>query len=240
MAGLGSSRGSGESLTSWLRAGPLPVSVWERGVRDLKPNISLSYCPRCVLRTEGRRHYYSKVEWIDPRRVVCDIHDTPLVRAISSPTCLRFPHFEYHTRARLHTLGRWIEEWISQSPSTITGILIFSPHCLQDQIFLALTDGDTAQSFALANWRLWLEGWPLSSHSHGYPMRQLRLVPSQADRLALVAEVWRVWSILAGMDQSAWPALQIAPEAFSRLAQRLKRNWPHLAGRLPFALAAAQ
>lgn len=237
MAGLGSCRGSGESLASWLRAGPLPLSAWTDETVDHYTSPLFLCCPCCQVRSGRSVRYYSRSEWRDPRRVVCATHCVPLVRAIFPPERLRVPQLEQEVQLQLEQLARWIEEWISLSPSTVVGRSIFASHCLQDQVFLALTERDgEAQSFAVACWRLWLEGWPLPSHPHGNPAPHLGVVYSQADRLALVATTWKVWACLVGTQSRLWPALPIDSQSFFRLQSALLEAWPCLVARLPLVV----
>lgn len=234
MAGLGAEAGSGESLFSWLAAGPLAVSAWTGEEPDVQPAYSFNYCPRCIVREGNRRRWYSRDEWYDPRRVLCRFHNIPLVRAISPPRRLSTPPLGREMQLQARCLSNWIEEWIFSSPSTIAGRLIFSSECLQDQILLALTEREgAAWSLALAHWRLWLEGWPLPSSPHAKHSHQLGLVPSQTDRLAIVATAWKVWSCLTGVENNVWPALPIDCNALYDLQGKLQKTWPHLVARLP-------
>jgi hypothetical protein len=238
MAGLGFRRGNGESLLSWLRAGPLPLSSWTDKESNHDSNHVFNYCPGCVVREHGRRRYYSRAEWRDPRRAICSIHNFPLLRASGPPERLRMPRQTQGTRLQLRCLSRWVEGWISLSPSNVAGRLMFSSTRLQDQVLLLLTEGEGAvRSFALANWRLWLEGWPLPSHPHGSPYCQLSLMPSQTDRLAILAATWRIWVGLLDTGENSWPALPIDAEAFCHFRSTLHETWPHLDRRLPFVIA---
>jgi hypothetical protein len=237
MAGLGFRRGNGESLLSWLRAGPLPLSSWidKESRHDL--NYEFNYCPGCVVREQNRRRYYSQTEWRDPRRAICAVHSFPLLRASAPPKRLTMPHQTPGTRLQLRCLNRWVETWISSSPGSVANRLMLSSTCLQDQVLLLLTEGEGAvRSLALANWRLWLEGWPLPSHPHGTPCYQLSLMPSQTDRLAILAATWRIWGALLRADWGSWPALPMDAEAFCRFQSALHKTWPHLESRLPFVL----
>ena len=133
--------------------------------------------------------------------------------------------------------GRWMEVWMSLSPNNAAGSVMLSSACLHDQVLLLLTEGEGAvRSFALANWRLWLEGWPLPSHPHGSPCHQLSLMPSQTDRLAILAATWRIWCALVGAGHGSWPALPMDAEAFRHFQSTIRETWPHLDSRLPFVL----
>lgn len=237
MAGLGSARGPGESLVSWLRAGPLPLTAWVDETFEPFLSPSALYCPLCKVMEGRTARYYSRAEWQDPRRVICVVHCAPLVRCAAPPKRLRTPRLGREVRLQLAHLARWVEEWISLSPCTLAGRLVSASHCLQDQIFLALTEGDEeADSLALADWRLWIEGWPLSSRSHGSSAPQLGRVYSQDDRLAIVATTWKMWACLVGVRPMLWPALPIDSQSFFRLRKALFDTWPLLAPRLPLIL----
>lgn len=239
MAGLGSCRAPGESLASWLRAGPLPLTAWTEEAADHYTS-HLLYCPCCRAKDGRRIRYYSRAEWQDSRRVICTTHFVPLVRATAPPKHVGLPQLGPEVQFQLTQLAQWIERWILRSPATIVGRSIFVSHCLQDQVLRALTEqDDNAQSFAIACWRLWLEGWPLPSHPHGNPAPQVGQVSSQTDRLALIAATWKVWGCLVGTLPRLWPALPIDSQSLSRLQGALLETWPCFVNRLPLVLTPA-
>jgi hypothetical protein len=239
MAGLGACRGTGESLASWLRAGPLPLTAWTSGAIDCCAHSLSMYCPGCVVGEKSVRRHYSRAEWLDPRRVICNIHNIPLIQALAPPKHLTTPNVGCGVQSELLCLVQWIEEWISLSPCTLAGRLILSPNCLQDQILRSLTLEDEAGcTLALSDWRLWLEGWPVPAHPHGGSSYQVGSMSSQTDRLAIVATTWKVWTLLVGGRSCLWPALPISYQAFCHLKGILHEIWPRSASRLPLALVA--
>jgi hypothetical protein len=240
MAALGAQAGEGESFFSWLTAGPLGWSAWTGEERRSKTNhCAINYCSRCIVRKGNGRRWYSRDQWRDPRRVLCRVHNLPLVRAVSAPQRLSTPRLERDMKLQLRCMSNWIEEWISSSPSTIAGRLMFPPDSLQDQILLALTEREgAAQLLALAQWRLWLEGWPLPSGPQAMHFHQLGLMPSQTDRLAVVATTWKVWCCLTGVENSTWSALPIGCDAIYSLKSKLQKNWPDTVVRLPSVLVS--
>lgn len=237
MAGLGAHRAPGESLASWLRAGPLPLVAWTGEPVDRRASHLFLYCPCCRVKRSCRARYYSRAEWQDPRRVVCATHCVPLVRCAVPPKHIEVPRLGREVKFQLEQLARWIEVWILLSPATFVGRPIFASHCLQDQILRALTEQEErAQTFSIACWRLWLEGWPLPSHPRGNPAFLVGEMKSQADRLALVATTWKVWACLVGTQTALWPALPIDPKSLLRLQRALVKTWSYIAHRLPIVL----
>lgn len=237
MAGLGSRRAPGESLASWLRAGPLPLATWSSDTVERYTNHLSLYCPSCRVKDGRKSRYYSRAEWQDPRRVVCATHFLPLVQVSRPPKHIGMPRLGREIRLQLEQLAQWIEAWILLSPATIVGRQIFVSHCLHDQLLRALSEQDEkAQSFAIACWQLWLDGWPLPSHPHGMPASQVGEVNSQTDRLALVVTIWKVWGCLLGKASRLWPALPVDSQSLSRLQGALFETWPRFAARLPLVL----
>ncbi len=240
MAGLGVRHGQGESLTSWLKAGPLGAEPWVSNPGRIGGLVlqDAAYCAKCCFSEHGRKRWYTKTEWIDPRYVICSEHGLPLVRCSRSLTRLRTPVLSQAFRSEAKCISNWVDAWKQRSPCTPGGWLICQDDCLEDQILLAFSGQAYApkasiQAFWLSHWRLRAEGWPLPLAPHTCPAFQVGLIARQADRLALVGAVQRVWSYLVFEKEHAWPPLLIERTSFFRLQETLRSSWPHLMDRLP-------
>lgn len=239
MAGLGNRPGCGESLTSWLRAGPLSAEAWTNDLKDIGAPVlrDAVYCPKCYLSERGRKRWYTKAEWIDPRQVICSEHGLPLIRCAGSVARLRSPELSQAFHGEARSLSGWVAAWQQRSPCTPGGWLVSQDDCLEDQILSAFAGQAygqkvSIQAFWLSHWRLRLEGWPLPSAPHACPTFQMGLIAHQMDRLALVGTVQRISSCLLSEKEGAWPPLLIDRTGFSSLRAAMLISWPHLVGRL--------
>lgn len=243
MAGLGVRPGRGESLTSWLIAGPVGAGLWVSNRRNIGVPVlrDAAYCPKCYLVEQGRKRWYTKTQWADPRQVICVEHGLPLIRCARQLVRLRAPVPSQVFRSKVNCLGDWIGAWRRRSPCTPGGWLLCRGDCLEDQILWALTgqmwaSEASTQAFWLSHWRLRIDGWPLPTAPHSSPAFQIGLITHQTDRLALVGTVQWAWSHLNSEKESNWPPLRIERTSFEHLQAALRNSWPHLTGRLPLVL----
>lgn len=241
MAALGAPRAPDETLSSWLGAGPIRMSVWLP--RRSSPETYAAYCPACFMRSNRGKRWYSRSGWGDPRCVVCAVHGLPLIRCAAPPVRLRSPFLAPGLRRELHILGRWITDWKLKSPASAGGILFCSP-CMEDQVLRALAPDHpsslSVESFWLSHWRLRMEGWPLPPSPHGRLSYQLSLMPAQSDRLALIATVQHICAGLLGERRYRWPPLTIDEDSFCRFHDVLTQRWPHCGSRLHFHLKSGR
>lgn len=218
-AALGCRRGPGESLASWLRAGPLGTQAVEQFTAT--PSIGGDlYCPACRLDEAGGRRWYTREEWpVDG--VVCTTHALPLLRLDVPPIRLRGRRWPSLLRAEFRALG----EWTRQGCGGQVGRAITHAVCARSDPQMAYS-----RAWAEAQWRLWVSGWPIPVSPRPF---QGRLAPRlQSDRLALTAITHRVWATLENGQGTGWPPLPIRPRVLVWLKGRLVRIRPALHSRL--------
>jgi hypothetical protein len=231
-AGLACCRGEGESLTSWLRAGPLGLGACA-SVEALTSTGQTTgeqdrYCPACRVEELGRRRWYTRAEWQDPRCVVCSNHALPLVQRDAPPTRLRGRRWPRTMHAEFLALGQWIRGWSGNVSRTAGGPQV-QPEALVLQAILARTDPRAPHSAALAEgqWRLWMDGWPVTAGPSNTTRR--RTMPAkESDRLAVMAVTYRVCLGLQSGTEPNWPPLHIRRRTLKWLRGRLhslKPDW---------------
>lgn len=226
IAALGARRGEGESLRSWLQAGPWGQRVWMHfdalpGNRDRMAEEA--YCPECRVFEQGRWRWYSRSAWDDPRQVVCPVHGLPLVRARHSPMRPWTIGYTPPAPAQLPALTHWLSRWIQHSPLRPDGRLAVRAKGLEDHLLWALTRRLTCSATVpamLMQWRLWTEGWPVPAQPHAVDYQVGRL-QYQTDRLAVIASVCQLHRQLLGHERVDWPALIVTPEAYRRIERCL-------------------
>lgn len=227
-AGLGCCRGAGESLSSWLRAGPLGSNAVaslhspETPQDDLKE--SKLYCPACRLEELGRRRWYSRTEWQDAHCVICSVHDVPLVQCDAPPTRLRGRRWPQTLRTEFRALDRWTRGW-SGPASHREGNIATQPEVAVLRAILARSDPRVPYSRAMAEgqWRLWLEGWPVPAGPL-YPPQRRTMPAREPDRLAVMGTTHRVCLCLQTGVIPDWPPLHVR----SRTLAWLKGCLDHL------------
>lgn len=229
LAGLGTKPGTGESLSSWLSAGPLPASLVGRLCQDDNRKEYRSFCPRCMVSEKGQRRWYTRSDWDDPRHVVCSAHGLPLVRATRTPEREWAIPLKQQVYSQLRRLGEWVPTWVGRSPMQHRGQLALRSACLEDLILYAITRSGhgyavPAAGVNIAQWLLWQEGWPVAARPTGSADYQLQRLERSGDRLAVVASVWRLRSYLIGDEIIKWPPIPIEPDAYRRLVAHARRR----------------
>lgn len=227
LAGLGSSAGSGESLVSWLSAGPLGSSALELVGLAPTPGNSCGprkgglFCPLCRLDERGHRRWYSRAEWEDPHCVICSEHAIPLIWCKAAPTRLRGMRWPAELRAEFRALGCWTQGWSSPGLGQCAS-RTNRPELSVLRTILMRTDPRTpySEAWAEAQWHLWVEGWPVPP-GYLFPARRRELPTRQPDRLAVMAITYRVCSGLIANHPPSWPLLPIRSRAFVCLQARL-------------------
>jgi hypothetical protein len=229
-AGLGCRRGAGESLFSWLRAGPLGVNAVgsHESAATLFGALSeaVLYCPACRVEESGRRRWYSRSEWRDPNCVICSVHDVPLVRCDAPPARLRGRRWPRALRSEFRALNRWTQGW-SESASRKESNHANQPEVAVLRAILARTDPRMPHSRALAEgqWRLWVEGWPLPAGPL-FPLRRQTMPTRQPDRLAAIETTHRVCLCLQSGVEPNWPPLVVRRRTLTWLHGRLHQLRP--------------
>lgn len=228
----------GESLHSWLDAGPLGIEAW---ISLPERSWSGLFCPRCHSSADGSRRWYSKEIWLDPRQVICEKHGLPLLRRSGPIARLRSPPFLCAFRSHALALAPFIENWRRMSPCSPAGRLIFRPACLEDQVLATLTGflfgvEPSIEAFYTGYWLTHLEGWPMPPAPHSQPRYQLGSMAHQPDRLALVNLVAMITRLLSGFAIDGFQAVAVNPEAYRSLQATLRSRWPDLEKNLAFAV----
>lgn len=232
LAGLGSAHGEGESLASWLCAGPLGAHALELAglapvadSEDGRQNGRL-FCPACRLNESGRRRWYSRSEWEDPHCVICSVHAVPLVWCEAPPARLRGRRWPVDMRAEFRALSQWTRKWSKFDLCRRAG-RVDRPELAVMQAILARTDPRTpySRAFAEAQWHLSVEGWPVPWGPQ-FPVRPRALPVRQPDRLALMAITRRVCVGLETGRAPRWLPLCIRPRTLARLEANLRQLRP--------------
>lgn len=241
IAALGIGRGPGESLASWLRAGPLGPAVlsyfpeWRGGAIDGEDAVaSCTMCPNCLVHGHGFRRLYARTEWSDPRVVVCIEHAQPLQTI--RPTLLSTRSPRKQSTSEFRKVAKWITRWQAHSPCSSTWRLAMFQDCLEDVVLDAVTKDQAGIVASTWQWRLWVDGWPVPPWPRSPSQFQLVDMPRLADRLALVGTVWRTCQLLRGEIAPRWPPVRVAEEPYGRLETSLLRFGPRLAARLKLVL----
>lgn len=213
-AALGSRRGAGESLASWLRAGPLDVQAFYAPAASELECAHL-YCPACRVDEAGRRRWYTREDW-PADGVVCTTHALPLLRCDSPPTRLRSRRWSPILRDEFRELGAWTR----QGDVGDVGRAIVRAICARSDPRVAYS-----RAWAEAQWHLWATDWPvpiaprLPSCGSLVPMFQF-------DRLALMAIAHRVYAALDSEQGTGWPALPIRMRVLRWLECRVGQVHP--------------
>lgn len=226
-ARLAATRGDGESLSSWLAAAPIEShALADEDARSwVRPRAAL-WCPLCFTHADGYRRWYTRKEWFDPRRIVCQQHTLPLIWIRrDSHRLVRPPPLSHPIRNSLRALVDWIETWCKESPCTPAGTLFHRSGCLNDLVFRSVFGREadvqpSLEAFDVGYWRLGLEGWPLPATRRGSPPFHLETC-ALPDRLALLELVRRISSGLATGVLDGWPPLTVEPSAFEFLSAHL-------------------
>lgn len=229
-AALGCCRGVGESLSSWLRGGPLGENA-AKSLESAATNLHalrerVLYCPACRVEESGRRRWYSRGEWQNPIFVICSIHDVPLVQLDTPPTRLRGRRWPETLRTQFRELNRWTRSW-SEPVSQQEGGRAKQPEVAVLWAILARTDPRLPHSQALADgqWRLCVEGWPVPAWPL-YPFQRQTMPARQPDRLALIETTHRVCLCLQFGLEPSWPPLGVRFRTLTRLQGRLHQLKP--------------
>lgn len=232
IAGLGSTPGAGESLASWLRAGPLG----KRAIQFLESNLNevdyarakgaLLYCPACYVSDSGRRRWYSRSEWMNPFCVICAAHEVPLLRSAEAPFLLRGRRWPTDLREEFRSLSQWTVCKSIQIRASRTGKFCSPEHAVLRAV-LHRTDPRLPYSRALADaqWHLWASGWPVPPGPQ-YPPRHEELPVRQPDRLALMAVVHYLCMSFQASVRPLWPSLPLRSRSLVVLSTYLHRHSP--------------
>ena len=197
-AALGCCRGHGESLGSWLRAGPLGAQGLS-GLASSPPANGDLYCPACHLDEAGRRRWYTREDW-SRQSVVCATHALPLLRCEAPPATLRSRRWPVALREEFRALASWTQ----QGGGGEIGRAI-------TRAVSARSDPRVAYSraWAEAQWQLWARGWPVPAAPRPVDRGGVLAPWHQVDRLALLAITYRV-SLARETGQSpGWRTLPI-------------------------------
>jgi len=240
IAGLGCRRGAGESLSSWLRAGPLGVNAMGSPESPTGIHRSLResdlYCPACHLEESGRRRWYSRHEWQDPICVICSVHAVPLVRCDAPPIRLRGRSWPKALHTEFRALNRWIQGWNSSSRHERSRAL--EPEVAVLRAILARTDPRMPHSQALTEgqWYLWVEGWPVLPGPL-YSVRRQTMPARQSDRLAAMATTHRVCLCLQSGVEPYWRPLAVRRRTLVWLQECLHRLKPAWSEHIPLCFS---
>lgn len=214
-AALGSRRGAGESLASWLRASPVNVHVFGTPLANGQGAGSL-YCPACRVDEAGRRRWYTREDWpLDA--VMCTTHALPLLRCDTPPARLRSRRWSRALRDEFRALGTWSQ----QARSHVAGYAITRVVCARSDPRLP-----HSRAWAEAQWHLWASGWPVPA-SPRFPRRGPLTPAFQFDRLALAAIVRRVYVACDTGQETGWPALPVRARVLAWLQGWTERVHPH-------------
>lgn len=231
LAGLGSSTGEGESLASWLCAGPLGTRALELAEPSMRANVDgrregRLFCPACHLDELGRRRWFSRAEWEDPHCAICSAHAIPLVWCEAAPACLRGMRWSVELRTEFRALSHWTREWSSLSLGQRAS-RTDRPEFSVLRAILMRTDPRIPYSgaWAEAQWHLRIEGWPVPP-GYLFPARRRELPTRQSDRLAVMAITYRICIGLIANHPPSWPPLPIRSRAFVCLKARLRQFDP--------------
>lgn len=221
-AALGSRRGAGESLASWLRAGPLGTQAVDAPIAS-EPEVPQLYCPACRVEEAGRRRWYTREEW-STDGVVCTTHALPLLRCDEPPTRLRSRRWAPTLREEFRTLG----EWIQQGSAGELGRVIVRAICSRSDPRVAYS-----RAWAEAQWHLWAIEWPVPAAPRPRLLASGNLVAvHQRDRFALSVIAYQLYLALETGQDTLWPALPIRPRVSRWLEGRIgqvRPSWcPHL------------
>lgn len=213
-AALGSRRGSGESLSSWLRAGPLGTQAFNAPA-ELESVGGQLYCPACRVDEGGRRRWYTREDW-PADGIVCMTHALPLLRCDTPPRRLRGRRWSPVLRDAFRALGMWAKEYQASD----VGRAIVRTICARSDPRAAYS-----RAWAEAQWHLWATEWPVPATPR-FP-RCGPLVPLlQVDRLALMAITHRVHLALGGKRDVDWPPLPIRTRVLRLLEGRVGKARP--------------
>ena len=213
---LGACRAPGESLASWLTAGPLGDGVFASAGLPA-PIGPFPYCSSCRFRCDGGLRHYTRATWRNPWVVTCEVHGLPLTWSEVPPLRIAWAAGA-GWRAEFRSLARWSA---SQRDSKERGSIA------RDLLWALTRRSDPRLPFSLtwsnAHWQRWAEGWPV----HTAPRQPLHFSWSAllqpGDRLALAGSVWRLTRELQG-EVRAWPALALRERTRSALESRLIRR----------------
>jgi hypothetical protein len=213
-AALGSRRGAGESLASWLRAGPLGVQAIDAPATSALAGAQL-YCPACRVDEAGRRRWYTREDWPEDG-VVCTTHALPLLRLDAPPTRLRSRRWSPILRDEFRDLGAWTQR---DDVGDVRRPIV--------RAICARSDPRVpySRAWAEAQWHLWATEWPVPVAPR-LPSRGSLVPMFQFDRLALMAIAHRVYSALDSEQGTGWPALPIRSRVLHWLEGRLGRVRP--------------
>lgn len=214
-AGLGSRRGAGESLVSWLRAGPLGELAIDALAIPVGAAAGALYCPACYVDEAGTRRWYTRSDWL-AGSVICTRHAVPLVRCETPPARLRGWRWPPRLRAEFRALGAWTRSCgAGEAERAVV------------EVVRTRTDPRVAYScaWAAAQWHLRAAGWPVPVAPR-YPAQRGTGLTYQFDRLALMAIAHRACVALAKGQTPTWPPLPVRARALTCLDAHLRRARP--------------
>lgn len=238
IAQLGARRAPGESTGSWLRAGPLGpnATLYFPNLRtskiDCENTVAATVmCPMCTAVENGRRRWYARVEWSDPRVVICGQHAQPLqrVRVGSRPARVVFVPL----LRELREVAQWVQAWQAESPCGPERRLVRHARCLEDLILNSIANDAVRDVPSTWQWRLWVGGWPIPPSPRSESRFQLADMPMLGDRLALVGAVRMICQLLRGIMPPVWPPICVSAKAYAALRQEVDTFEPTMTPRLP-------
>jgi hypothetical protein len=213
-AALGSRRGAGESVASWLRASPLGAQAFD-ALAASEPVGGQLYCPACRMDEAGRRRWYTREDW-PADGVVCTAHALPLLRCDAPPARLRGRRWSPILRDEFRALGAWNQQGnVGDLDRAIVRAI-----CARSDPRVAYS-----RAWAEAQWHLWATGWPVPAGPR-LPSRGSLAPLFQFDRLALMAIAHRVHVSLDTGQGTGWPALPIRSRVLRWLEGRVGQVRP--------------
>lgn len=164
----------------------------------LHPTLRGVFCVQCSIEQEGASRWPVRVEWLDARQLVCDVHQRPLV--------YRPPEHgvdEGHARCMEHSeirsLTSWLRAW--RQLDMRRGCWTTESLWRRDLARMAVRNWggfDSQSTAAVATWDLQLWGWEHQQRSPllapGLPPR-LGMLPA-AERTAALLIAHRCWRAL--------------------------------------------
>jgi hypothetical protein len=219
LAPLGPRRARGESLRSWLAAGPLRCAA-----SAVLPALDrpLLYCPCCWLREGNARRWFTRLSWEDARAVVCSMHGQPLRSIASAPARLAPLAIKRPIREELKAIAVACEQWSRASACVVRP----RPRTREDLVLRALVARTWlghaySAAWSLGQWRLWSEGWPVPPCVRSKASMKDWMQARQGDRLGLMCTAIHIASSLERPRAPAWPGLPLRPPVFRWLTGRM-------------------
>ena len=217
-AALGARRGEGESLASWLAAGPLGSHAFDAAGIP-RPVSPFAFCPACRLVEGVQKRLYSRRRWRKAPSVACAVHGIPLVYGDAPPLRLRVS-IDQAMRARLRVLAHWTTTWRVGLGGTGAGV--------ESDLLWAITRrtdprAPFSEAWATGQWRCWADDWPVRPSPRQPARFSWDAVTQPGDRLALVATIFRL--VHEDSEQAnAWSPLPVRPRVWATLLARWRRT----------------